>query len=203
MLSGITNSPDTTRRESVTPGHGVANNANSATETTTTTTTTETATATPGVRTSTEESNSEDSDCTQPGNITARFNQLNKNSNMMRFFVNGKRVKEHEMLQGRTIRSVESQDKECRPSTKGGVSERSTCPWYFEEDINENRYPRVLMTAICKCDTCIGSPTNACEPVYYPVITLHKTGCVDGQYEYQEVKEWKSVACTCALPRIG
>lgn len=79
---------------------------------------------------------------------------------------------------------------------------RSTCPWVWEENISENRYPRKVINARCICRRCIGSNARyQCEPIYTRVKVLRVQGCQNGLLQYTNDEEIVSVGCTCAHRR--
>ena len=82
------------------------------------------------------------------------------------------------------------------------LKDRSLCPWYHIITSDSDRYPVDLLEIRCRrCKKCLmdNRVKSRCEPVYYPLRVLRKTGkCIDELYEY--VPSWQKVAvgCTCA-----
>lgn len=85
--------------------------------------------------------------------------------------------------------------------TAPDVISRSTCPWFIYMDVDEERMPKVMAFAECRCrSTCVGDKENRCMPVYsYPTV-LRRICRTDG-YEYFPVTEKHPVGCTCTAPR--
>nr|WAS30730.1 interleukin 17D-like protein [Tegillarca granosa] len=79
------------------------------------------------------------------------------------------------------------------------VSIRSTCPFYYQRNIDGNRVPSVLMQATCACRSCIeGDSTMACKEIYiYTTVLRRDRSCGNGSYNYIPVREPLSVGCTC------
>lgn len=82
------------------------------------------------------------------------------------------------------------------------------CPHYYVLDVDENRIPKVILQAKCKCDKCLDMDKSfsehshpGCSPVQYFSRVLRVTGCHNGILKYSEVWEPVAVACTCRSQR--
>lgn len=76
-----------------------------------------------------------------------------------------------------------------QPNTAARVcSVQSTCPWHFVKNIDPNRRPRTIIEAHCSTSCCrrssesccadgIRPGCSCCQPIYYYVYVLRRTGC--------------------------
>ena len=82
------------------------------------------------------------------------------------------------------------------------------CPHYLQLDVDENRIPKVLLKAKCKCTECFRSDGHrtdepdqtglGCKEVYHYAIVMRATGCQEnGEMKYEEVLEPVAVGCAC------
>jgi len=76
---------------------------------------------------------------------------------------------------------------------------RTLCPWEYVYDTDMDRFPPVLITAKCKCATCLDN--YRCKPVFYTVHVLKKQ-CTDGVIRWARKTQLISVACTCVQPTV-
>jgi len=83
----------------------------------------------------------------------------------------------------------------------GDQEQRSTCPWYYVINHDENRFPADIAEARCRCERCIGGHTvNQCERVFYHQRVLKRKGEKDGMYRWEPAWEKIATGCTCAVP---
>ena len=103
------------------------------------------------------------------------------------------------------------EEKKCPKKPESGINsdlkDRSTCPWYLYREYDEERYPRVLMQAKCKCtQSCIGSDSKVrgrCERVFTHVPVLYRRlNKTTNLYEYDHHFARVATGCTCARKRI-
>lgn len=95
-----------------------------------------------------------------------------------------------------------SNDQRCsrEDNDRETAAKRSFCPWEYRTDnIDENRYPRILKSARCTCKTCQGSGgfTGVCRGVPYYVRVLRKSGCENGLEKWIPSMEMIYRGCTC------
>jgi hypothetical protein len=101
--------------------------------------------------------------------------------------------------------------KQCPEMLASGIDspleDRSTCPFYYVISHDPRRFPAAIAQARCKCRSCLdvagGKSANVCEPFYYPMKVLMKTGCVDGVYQYEDATIQIQVGCMCAHRRMA
>ena len=80
-----------------------------------------------------------------------------------------------------------------------GLRNVSSCPWDIELDIDNNRIPRTLRFAKCKCDTCRGDSGSSCEIIWHNTVVLRRVEgtCVNDMRLYEPALEPISVGCVC------
>ncbi|XP_063425456.1 interleukin 17-like protein [Mytilus trossulus] len=79
---------------------------------------------------------------------------------------------------------------------------RSTCPWIWEANTDNTRYPQKIYNARCICRKCIGSSTKYhCESIFTRVKVFRILNCVNGLLRYVQDEQRVSVGCTCAHKR--
>ena len=92
------------------------------------------------------------------------------------------------------------------------IMDRSTCPWYLEYSYDLLRYPRILVSANCKCRKCMYTQSHktVCVPLKVRVKILRrklsKEGnflCSAGKAIYENTWETINTACTCVLRRTS
>lgn len=87
---------------------------------------------------------------------------------------------------------------------------QSTCPWHFVKNIDPNRRPRTIIEAQCSTSCCRRSSESCCadgirpgcsrcQPIYYYVHVLRRTGCdvVTRMFTYETKLERVVAGCTC------
>ena len=78
-------------------------------------------------------------------------------------------------------------------------SEKALCPFQWNENIREDRFPEVLLTAACQNNVSYENTKDmasfTCEPVVYilPVLTIHV--CDDGLAVYKQ--DWENITIAC------
>ena len=96
-----------------------------------------------------------------------------------------------------TVCSVANTDKDAP------IWARSLCPWFYEVNPMPDHYPRHMVQAKCKCQRCVESTANVCEPVKTNIRVLKKSdACIDGFNVYKETVIEVVVGCACAKPRV-
>lgn len=96
---------------------------------------------------------------------------------------------------------------------RSSISHRSTCPWVFVENYDEDRLPRVISEAQCVCNRCFQRTRTdnsdvryvpklgRCKQVMTSVMTIRRhCNRETGLYEYIAKAERMSVGCTCTSP---
>ncbi|XP_061195745.1 uncharacterized protein LOC133203969 [Saccostrea echinata] len=89
-------------------------------------------------------------------------------------------------------------------------SVQSTCQWHFVKNIDPNRKPKTIIEAQCShsccrrsestcCDMNNGPGCTRCQPIYYYVHVLRRTGCdmINRRYTYENKLEKVVAGCTC------
>ena len=107
-------------------------------------------------------------------------------------------------------------DRNCPEEIKPGTQELmdiSLCPWFIELDYDQQRYPRILLRAKCRCKHCvnIGKYKSDTEETICKSVTVKKKVlrrklsahgrpvCKDGKAVYVSAWEDIPIACACAL----
>jgi hypothetical protein len=80
---------------------------------------------------------------------------------------------------------------------------RSTCPWKFVLNNDQNRIPKEIYEAKCRTETCLGTniqgcTTQKCREVQYFTWVKRRAS----RQRYHRVLEPISVGCTCTCDRI-
>ncbi|XP_070564618.1 uncharacterized protein [Ptychodera flava] len=88
-------------------------------------------------------------------------------------------------------------------------NEMALCPWTYAINTDSERFPRTIAEAKCRCQGCIDPDTGGvasdgryCSAVHYNFWVLKRTGCRNGVYTYDYVREAIPVACACIRPRV-
>ncbi|XP_056016772.1 interleukin 17-like protein [Ostrea edulis] len=89
-------------------------------------------------------------------------------------------------------------------------SVKSTCPWHFVKNVDPNRRPKTIIEAQCSFSCCKRSARTCCDlnnapgctrcqPIYYYVHVLRRTGCdvTTRRYTYENKLEKITAGCTC------
>ncbi|XP_053567064.1 interleukin-17A-like [Bombina bombina] len=86
------------------------------------------------------------------------------------------------------------------------IRKRSTSPWEYSLDIDQNRYPHVIAEAKCQHDGCLDSEGNVdfsmnSIPIRQEMLVLRRElrGC---NYNFKLAKKIVTVGCTCVRPII-
>lgn len=145
--------------------------------------------------------------CTDPTDLQTRFLNLNRGLDYRTlFFTEGwKNDTLEQDFQNLVFQGIDKVYTSC-PSTflKGNfpLMIRTACPWYLEKVAVDDRFPREIYTANTKCSGCIGSNgLQKCERIYSQIMTLKRTGCSNGVYQYEARNEAIPVAFACAQQR--
>ncbi|XP_070556872.1 interleukin 17-like protein [Ptychodera flava] len=82
---------------------------------------------------------------------------------------------------------------------------RSTCPYYYSYQTEEDRIPRTLTIVNCVCEYCIADDNsfhllNTCQQITQAIPVLRRKGCMDGLYKYELEMVDVPVACACLRP---
>lgn len=88
----------------------------------------------------------------------------------------------------------------CIPmSSYAPIAQRSSCPWKFVKNIDNNRDPKEIYEAVCRTRQCIGSMMSNCEKQSCEEIK-HFTSVKRkaGENTFIKILEPISVGCTCA-----
>lgn len=96
------------------------------------------------------------------------------------------------------------------------IMDNSICPWYIEYSFDELRYPRILLSAKCKCSKCMGRKYRTerkeygCVPVKIKIKVLRrkitpegKLICNNGTADYESTWEHITISCTCTRRPTG
>ncbi|KAM4695281.1 interleukin-17A-like [Discoglossus pictus] len=86
------------------------------------------------------------------------------------------------------------------------VSKRSLSPWDISLDMDQNRYPHVIVEAKCRHDGCVDSNGNIdlsinSIPIRQEILVLRRelSGC---NYIFKLEKKMVTVGCTCVRPNL-
>ena len=102
-------------------------------------------------------------------------------------------------------------DKDCPSKPENGIyssqRSRSTCPWSSYIQTDYNRFPRDIIQAECRCDSCLSktSQKSGCEEVYYYMNVLRRVRCnrKTKLYIYKPDIVRVAVGCACAAQRTA
>lgn len=113
-----------------------------------------------------------------------------------------------ELLSAKAFNSqLEPAIRECHTPSTVNVADplwrRSLCPWYWKENYDSQRVPRVLLEAHCQCDKAtvtLPGPeglraTYECEKVFYKVRVLK----LDDKCSYYQAYEEIAIACATLI----
>lgn len=101
-----------------------------------------------------------------------------------------------------------SQISRCRQGVSPNIrlnnpTSRSLCPWYYQTDYQEDRFPAIISKAKCRCKHCLNPTTSmidrdlSCRPIKYRMPILKLAGCVEGLLKYNMTSVEVPVACAC------
>ena len=90
----------------------------------------------------------------------------------------------------------------CHMNTNSSnVADLSLCPWEQHIDVDNERIPRTIPFAKCRCLKCSGDLSNtplSCQPVYKSMIVWKKN---NGQFDqYYQIRLRVPIACACSVP---
>lgn len=86
------------------------------------------------------------------------------------------------------------------------------CPHYYVLDVDDNRIPKILLQAKCRCSECSindgmrkGESSFECAEVFYYPLVMRATKCsgdTNSQMQFEEVLESVSAGCACKRKRL-
>lgn len=86
------------------------------------------------------------------------------------------------------------------------------CPHYYALDVDDNRIPKMLLQAKCRCSECSlndgvnkGERSFECSEVFYYPLVMRVTKCSnesDSRMQFEEVLESVSAGCACKRKRL-
>ncbi|XP_071853644.1 uncharacterized protein [Apostichopus japonicus] len=86
------------------------------------------------------------------------------------------------------------------PTTNMALNRRTACPWMYDSDENEDRYPRIIAYAKCKCTKCVHHEVHNCRQLTVDKVVLMKDGTCDEEnyFKYTVAQIKIPVACACS-----
>ena len=109
-------------------------------------------------------------------------------------------------------RTILAGRRKCKLNKKSTeLMDRSTCPWYLEMNYDNQRFPKTLVNARCKCRRCLAPNSNGagCQPTVIRIKVLRrelsKSGlplCSNGTALYGNTWETIAVGCTCEIRKL-
>ncbi|XP_073485134.1 interleukin-17F-like [Aquarana catesbeiana] len=92
------------------------------------------------------------------------------------------------------------------PTMSGDLRKRSTSPWEYSYDVNNNRFPSTIVEAKCLHTGCLDAEGNVdinlnSVPIRQEILVLHREmkGCSS---TFKLAKKMVTVGCTCARPMV-
>ncbi len=145
-------------------------------------------------------------ECSPPENLEELFTLQNININTSMFLRLARAGERSPVSLDVSIRELEktlSHNNRTCPTTVSDNPEdplwaRSLCPWYYNvTELAAGHYPRVIPQAVCKCENCVESTLNQCQPITTQIRVLEESMCVDGFIVYQPKLVNHYAGCTC------
>lgn len=91
-------------------------------------------------------------------------------------------------------------------NNQNATRELATCPWRYERRYRRDRFPLVILEAVCKCEKCItfsrkGLRNYKCMPILRPHLALERSNACDGNrvWMWRPVVEMINHGCTCGF----
>ncbi|XP_077346469.1 interleukin-17F-like [Lithobates pipiens] len=92
------------------------------------------------------------------------------------------------------------------PTMSGDLRKRSTSPWEYSYDVNNNRFPSTIAEAKCLHTGCLDAEGNVdinlnSVPIRQEILVLHREmkGCAS---TFKLEKKMVTVGCTCVRPMV-
>ena len=88
-----------------------------------------------------------------------------------------------------------------RDTNSSNIADLSLCPWEQHIDVDNERIPRIIPFAKCRCLKCSGDLSNtplSCQPVYKSITVWKKSNSRFDQYHQTWLRV--PIACACSVP---
>ena len=86
-------------------------------------------------------------------------------------------------------------------TNSSNIADLSLCPWEQHIDVDNERIPRIIPFAKCRCLKCSGDLSNtplSCQPVYKSMTVWKKNNSRFVQYHQTWLRV--PIACACSVP---
>jgi hypothetical protein len=94
-------------------------------------------------------------------------------------------------------------ERKCIKNNNDRIENKGLCSWHNRLSHREDRFPHLVMHAICNCNDCeiANRKTDdfefSCQPLKKLQPALIRGGCRDNIFEWKPAFEYISVACLC------